>query len=80
MCIEINCIEFFYLSSSSLFRCIFISTEIKTFPPNHCAPYCAGTRARPRDEFFSCNRKQKSVSGTRASPLDRASPPHVIRP
>ena len=28
----------------------------------------------------SCNRQQKSVSGTRASPLDRASPPRLIRP
>ena len=42
---------------------------LKSHLPNYCAAYCAGMRARPRDEFSSCNGKQKSVSGTRASIL-----------
>ena len=33
-----------------------------------------------RERISLCIRKQKSVSGTRACPLDRASPPRVIRP
>ena len=54
--------------------------EESLFGPNYCAAYCAEMRARPRNEFSSCNHTQKSVSGTRASPPDRASSPHVIRP
>ena len=53
---------------------------LKSQLPNYCTAHCAGMRARPRNEFSSCNRKQTSISGTRASPPDRASPPYIIRP